>query len=88
MQRNTVLEIVRFRFPLLLSSNGRSGIKREHSEGSYHDNDDDDVEEEEDDGEKKRVTMFCIQVFSLQSLTFVLYLISTLLYTISLSSGF
>ena len=53
MQRKTVHEIVPFRFPLLLSSNGRSGIKREHSEGSYHDNDDDDVEEEEDDGEKK-----------------------------------
>ena len=51
MQRKTVHEIVPFRFPLLLSSNGRSGIKREHSEGSYHDNDDDDVEEEEDDGD-------------------------------------
>ena len=49
MQRKTVHEIVPFRFPLLLSSNGRSGIKREHSEGSYHDNDDDDVEEEEEE---------------------------------------
>ena len=49
MQRKTVHEIVPFRFPLLLSSNGRSGIKREHSEGSYHDNDDDEEEEEEED---------------------------------------
>ena len=51
MQRKTVHEIVPFRFPLLLSSNGRSGIKREHSEGSYHDNDDDDDDDDEDDEE-------------------------------------
>ena len=40
VQSKTVHEIVPFRFPLLLSSNGRSGIKREHSEGSFHHDDD------------------------------------------------
>ena len=43
VQSKTVHEIVPFRFPLLLSSNGRSGIKREHSEGSFH-HDDDNLE--------------------------------------------
>ena len=46
MQSKTVHEIVPFRFPLLLSSNGRSGIKREHSEGSYHVEDDDNFDDD------------------------------------------
>ena len=46
VQSKTVHEIVPFRFRLLLSSNGRSGIKREHSEGSYHDEDDDNFEDD------------------------------------------
>lgn len=71
MQRKTVHEIVPFRFPLLLSSNGRSGIKREHSEGSYHDNDDDEEEDGDDHDDhhnhEKKVTIFCVQ-FSLSNL--------------------
>ena len=46
MQSKTVHEIVPFRFRLLLSSNGRSGIKREHSERSYHDEDDDNLDDD------------------------------------------
>ena len=42
MQSKTVHEIVPFRFRLLLSSNGRSGIKREHSEGELSSSDEDD----------------------------------------------
>ena len=48
MQSKTVHEIVPFRFRLLLSSNGRSGIKREHSEleRSYHDEDEDNLDDD------------------------------------------
>ena len=43
MQSKTVHEIVPFRFRLLLSSNDRSGIKREHSHpGELSSSDDDD----------------------------------------------